>query len=82
MGIIQAFFGLGALLGPILGATLFAWSGAWETPFYVFGGVGIVMALIIASAVPRESAMPPSLRLSVGLLVTKQSRFCCHGMCC
>jgi len=53
MGIIQAFFGLGALLGPILGARLFTWSGAWETPFYVFGGVGMMMALIIAFAVPR-----------------------------
>jgi DHA1 family inner membrane transport protein len=63
MGIIQAFFGLGALLGPILGARLFIWSGAWETPFYVFGGVGMVMALIIACAVPREfsDASEPAL---------------------
>jgi MFS family permease len=38
MGIIQAFFSLGTLLGPILGARLFTWSGAWETPLYVFGG--------------------------------------------
>ena len=63
MGIIQAFFGLGALLGPILGARLFTWSGAWETPFYVFGSVGMVMALIIACAVPREfsDASEPAL---------------------
>ena len=63
MGIIQAFFGLGALLGPIMGARLFTWSGTWEAPFYVFGSVGIVMALIIAVAVPREfsDASEPAL---------------------
>jgi MFS transporter, DHA1 family, inner membrane transport protein len=37
MGIIQAFFGLGALLGPVLGTRLFAWSGSWQLSFYVFG---------------------------------------------
>jgi MFS transporter, DHA1 family, inner membrane transport protein len=54
MGVIQAFFGLGALLGSLLGARLLAWSGAWEVPFYVFGGTGILMALVIAAAVPRQ----------------------------
>lgn len=54
MGVLQAFFGLGALLGPVLGARLLAWSGAWEVPFYVFGGTGILMALVIAAAVPRQ----------------------------
>jgi MFS transporter, DHA1 family, inner membrane transport protein len=54
MGIIQAFFGLGALLGPVLGARLFLWSGAWEVPFYVFGGAGILMAFVIAVSVPRQ----------------------------
>jgi MFS transporter, DHA1 family, inner membrane transport protein len=54
MGVIQAFFGLGALLGPVLGARLFVWSGAWEVPFYVFGAAGIMMALVIAVAVPRD----------------------------
>lgn len=54
MGIIQAFFGLGALLGPVVGARLFVWSGAREAPFYVFHTAGILMALVIAAAVPRE----------------------------
>jgi MFS family permease len=54
MGIIQAFFGLGALLGPVLGARLFVWSGTWEVPFYVFGCAGILMAFVIAAAVPGE----------------------------
>ena len=54
MGMVQAFFGLGALLGPVVGARLFVWSGAWQVPFYVFGVTGILMATIIAAAVPRE----------------------------
>jgi DHA1 family inner membrane transport protein len=54
MGMVQAFFGLGALLGPVVGARLFVWSGAWQAPFYVFGVTGVVMATIIAAAVPRE----------------------------
>jgi MFS transporter, DHA1 family, inner membrane transport protein len=53
MGVLQAFFGLGALLGPVVGARLFVWSGAWQVPFYVFGVTGILIALIIAIAVPR-----------------------------
>jgi DHA1 family inner membrane transport protein len=54
MGVLQAFFGLGALLGPVVGARLFVWSGAWQVPLYVFGVTGILMALIIHIAVPRE----------------------------
>jgi MFS transporter, DHA1 family, inner membrane transport protein len=53
-GVVQAFFGLGALLGPVVGARLFVWSGAWQIPFYVFGATGILVALLIATAVPRE----------------------------
>ena len=54
MGMVQAFFGLGALLGPVVGARLFVWSGAWQAPFYVFGVTGILMATIIAATVPRK----------------------------
>jgi MFS family permease len=54
MGMVQAFFGLGALLGPVVGTRLFVWSGAWKAPFYVFGVTGILMATIIAATVPRE----------------------------
>jgi MFS transporter, DHA1 family, inner membrane transport protein len=54
MGVLQAFFGLGALLGPVVGARLFVWSGARQVPLYVFGVTGILMALIIHIAVPRE----------------------------
>lgn len=54
MGVLQAFFGLGALLGPVVGARLFVWSGAWQVPLYVFGVTGFLMALIIHIAVPRE----------------------------
>jgi MFS family permease len=64
MGVIQAFFGLGALLGPVVGARLFAWSGAWQVPFYAFGVAGIIMALIITVTVPRafsDASEPASI---------------------
>lgn len=54
MGMVQAFFGLGALLGPVVGARVFVWSGSWQVPFYVFGVTGFLMATIIAATLPRE----------------------------
>jgi predicted MFS family arabinose efflux permease len=54
MGIIQAFFGLGALVGPVLGTRLFAWSDSWQLSFYVFGLAGIVISVAIALAIPKE----------------------------
>jgi hypothetical protein len=42
----------GRALGPVLGARLFVWYGAWELPFYVFGGAGILVVLVIAADFP------------------------------
>ena len=53
MGVMQAFFGLGALLGPVLGTRIEAASSSWSLPFYVFGGAGILIALIAALFVPK-----------------------------
>lgn len=53
MGVMQAFFGLGALLGPVLGTRIEAASNSWSLPFYVFGVAGIVIAIIAALFVPR-----------------------------
>jgi MFS family permease len=71
MGIIQAFFGLGALLGPVFGTRLFAWSGSWQLSFYVFGLVGISVAAAIALAVPKTFSdaheEAPSEKLTVDI---------------
>jgi MFS family permease len=53
MGMMQAFFGLGALLGPILGTRIEAASNSWSLPFYVFGGAGILIAILAALFVPK-----------------------------
>ncbi|RZU34236.1 MFS transporter [Blastococcus saxobsidens] len=52
-GFIGVAFGLGVFLGPIVGQSLATASDTWRTPFYVFGAAGLVMALILAVAVPR-----------------------------
>ncbi|SAL36198.1 transporter [Caballeronia sordidicola] len=52
MGCMQAFFGLGALMGPIIGTRLHQSFGQWEMPFYVFGVAGIVVAVLLSRFMP------------------------------
>jgi len=52
MGIMQAFFGFGALLGPIAGTRLGAWFGSWQIPLYLFGAAGILIAVAAALLIP------------------------------
>ena len=52
-GFIGVAFGLGVFLGPIVGQSLASASDSWRAPFYVFGAAGLVMAVILAVAVPR-----------------------------
>ncbi|WP_433277969.1 MFS transporter [Pseudonocardia xinjiangensis] len=52
-GFIGLAFGLGVFLGPIIGQSLATAAGGWRTPFFVFGGAGLVMAVVLLIAVPR-----------------------------
>jgi MFS family permease len=52
-GFIGVAFGLGVFLGPLIGQSLAAGLGGWRVPFYVFGLVGLAMALVLLFAVPR-----------------------------
>ncbi|WP_206995441.1 MFS transporter [Trinickia mobilis] len=52
MGIMQAFFGFGALIGPIAGTRLGAWFGSWQIPMYLFGAAGILIAVAAAFLIP------------------------------
>lgn len=54
MGIMQAFFGFGALIGPIVGTHLAASLGSWQMPLYLFGIAGIVIAVAVAFLVPSD----------------------------
>ena len=52
MGVVQAFFGLGAFVGPIAGARLRETLGAWQTPLYAFGIGGLIIAAAVAVFLP------------------------------
>jgi DHA1 family inner membrane transport protein len=52
MGIMQAFFGFGALIGPIAGTHLSVWFGSWQIAMYLFGAAGIVIAVAVALLIP------------------------------
>ncbi|WP_225031181.1 MFS transporter [Paraburkholderia sp. XV] len=54
MGVINASFGVGAYLGPVLGTLLFAMTGSWHTPFYAYGVAGAVAALLVLLFVPKH----------------------------
>jgi predicted MFS family arabinose efflux permease len=54
MAAMQAFFGLGAFLGPVLGTRLENWAGSWTVSFYAFGIAGISVALVAAAVMPRH----------------------------
>src|SRR5579871_1020468 len=51
-GLIQCALGLGQFIGPRLGAAVLAWTGDWRMPFYGFGALGLIGAVVLA-AVPR-----------------------------
>jgi predicted MFS family arabinose efflux permease len=53
LGTCNFAYGLGAFFGPLFGGILFQATGAWETPFYVYGVIGLVFVAIIYFAVPR-----------------------------
>lgn len=54
IGIINACFGVGAFLGPVLATMMFAHTDSWRLPFYAFGVGGAIVACIIWLAVPKE----------------------------
>jgi MFS transporter, DHA1 family, inner membrane transport protein len=50
--VMQAFFGLGALAGPVVGTRLSQFLGSWQAPLYLFGIAGLVIAVSVALFVP------------------------------
>jgi MFS family permease len=53
LGSLNFAYGAGSFLGPLLGAKLGAASG-WRTPFYVYGGIGMVFVLLIATLIRKR----------------------------
>ncbi|MGV9797836.1 MFS transporter [Mycobacterium sp. NPDC003449] len=55
LGGINAAYGIGSFLGPVIGIQLFlAGSHDWKLPLYVFGAIGIVYALLLLFFLPTE----------------------------
>jgi hypothetical protein len=53
LGTLNFAYGLGAFFGPLFGGILLDATGAWETPFYIYGITGFVFVAIILLVVPR-----------------------------
>jgi MFS family permease len=54
LGALNFGFGSGTVFGPVLGALIFASTGSWELPFFIFGAAGFVFIGLIAVVVPRN----------------------------
>lgn len=53
-GFIGVAFGAGISLGPIIGVPFAVRFENWRAPFFLFGGLGLVMAVLILLAVSRR----------------------------
>lgn len=53
-GFIGVAFGAGIFLGPMVGVPFAATFENWRAPFFLFGGLGILMALLILVTVSRR----------------------------
>ncbi|ONI87031.1 MFS transporter [Actinosynnema sp. ALI-1.44] len=54
IGSINAAFGLGAFGGPLAGGALLSSTGDWRVPLFVFGGIGVVILVVLMVAVPQS----------------------------
>ena len=54
IGAVNFTYGVGAVLGPLLGAALLSAYGSWRAPMIVFGIVGFAMMVLVALFVRRS----------------------------
>ncbi|RAY16941.1 MFS transporter [Actinomadura craniellae] len=54
LGALNFAYGFGCFLGPLLGTGLSASTGRWQTPFWVYGLVGLVFVVLIALLVEKS----------------------------
>jgi MFS family permease len=67
LGTLNFAYGLGAFFGPLFGGILLDATGAWETPFFIYGITGFVFAALILFVVPRAftEQVDPGAEVSV-----------------
>ena len=85
-GIIAAIWGVGSLLGPLLGGA-FAGSHAWRGAFWVFAAQSIVLAALARRSFPATPRQPdnpwpvvPLVVLSAGTLLIAESGALNHAL--
>lgn len=54
LGVASMGVGLGIIVGPIIGTKIVAATGNWQTPFFVYGILGIIIAGIVLLFVPKK----------------------------
>lgn len=54
IGAVNACFGIGAFLGPVLAVFLLSQTGSWRVPLYAFGIAGAGVALLVWLTIPKE----------------------------
>ena len=75
VGILNCAFGVGAVLGPLLGAQILSAYGSWRAPMIAYGMLGFVLMLLFSltarSTITERNAFsadPPALKASAGEL--------------
>lgn len=54
LGSLNFAYGLGSFLGPLLGSQMLGATDSWRLPLVVYGGIGILFAIVIAVGVPKR----------------------------
>ena len=54
LGTLGFAFGLGVILGPLVGVRFTTDFGSWRAPFIIFGSLGLLLALVAAFAASRR----------------------------
>jgi len=54
IGALNCSFGVGAILGPMLGAAMLSEYGTWRAPMIGFGLLGFLFILLVAALLPRS----------------------------
>ncbi len=53
LGVLNFAYGIGGFFGPLFGTQIFARTGTWQTPFYIYGVLGLIFTVLIALVVPK-----------------------------
>ncbi len=61
VGTLNASYGVGAFVGPVLGNYIFQASGSWRVPLFVFALAGLLVFITILIGIPKEVSDAPKI---------------------